>query len=280
MRSRLAVREGPSLGGNAGFLLPVCLLMVAGFVVPLAFIFHQSIDIGGFTFEKYEQLLNSRLFSKVFWNTIEISFLTSLVSIALGYPVALHLSRLPSNRRSFYLILVLLPFWTSILVKSYAFIIILGENGIINSILAGVGLPKGQLIFNRIGVLVGMANFFIPFVVFPVLANLLSHDPNLRRAAEVMGASKLRVFWKITLPLSLPGISAGFILTFVLSLGFFVTPALLGGRHDMMLANLIDFYTRETLDWPAASAIAVILLLSTGALLSIFSRMRGGQALV
>ena len=254
--------------------------MAIGFVVPLAFIFHQSAFVPQFSLARFAELLEGRLFIKVFITTVEISFSTSLIAIILGYPVALHLSRTPSNRRAIYMILVLLPFWTSILVKSYAFIIILGENGVINSILAGVGLPKGQLIFNRVGVLVGMANFFIPFVVFPVLANLLSHDPNLRRAAEVMGASKLRIFWKITFPLSMPGIVASFVLTFVLSLGFFVTPALLGGRHDMMLANLIDFYTRETLDWPAASAIAVVLLISTALLLALLGRVRGAQSVI
>ena len=264
----------------AGLLLPVCLLMAVGFMVPLAFIFHQSVFIPQFSLAKFAELLESSLFLKVFLTTVEISLSTSVASIILGYPVALHLSRTPPNRRAVYLILVLLPFWTSILVKSYAFIIILGENGVINSILAGVGLPKGEFIFNRIGVLVGMANFFVPFVVFPVLANLLSHDPNLRRAAEVMGASGFRIFWKITFPLSIPGIVAGFVLTFVLSLGFFVTPALLGGRHDMMLANLIDFYTRETLDWPAASAIAVILLISTALLLALLGRVRGAQSVV
>lgn len=264
----------------AGLLLPVCLLMAVGFAVPLAFIFHQSAFVPHFSLSQFAELLESRLFLKVFVTTVEISLSTSLVSLLLGYPVALHLSRTPSNRRALYMILVLLPFWTSILVKSYAFVIILGENGIVNSILAGIGLPKGELIFNRVGVLVGMANFFIPFVVFPVLANLLSHDPNLRRAAEVMGASKLRIFWTITFPLSLPGVMASFVLTFVLSLGFFVTPALLGGRHDMMLANLIDFYTRETLDWPAASAIAVVLLVTTALLLGLLGRVRGARSMV
>lgn len=267
-------------GEFAGLLLPVCLLMAVGFIVPLLFIFHQSAFIPEFSFSEFTELFESRLFIKVFLTTVEISLATSVLSILLGYPVALHLSRTPSNRRAIYMILVLLPFWTSILVKSYAFLIILGENGIINSILAGTGLPKGEFIFNRIGVLVGMTNFFIPFVVFPILANLLSHDPNLRRAAEVMGASKFRIFWSITFPLSLPGIAAGFVLTFVLSLGFFVTPALLGGRHDMMLANLIDFYTRETLDWPAASAIAVVLLISTALLLALLGRVRGAQPVV
>ncbi len=264
----------------AAFLTPVCLVMAAGFVVPLLFIFHQSAFVPTVSLDGFASLADSALFFKVFVNTFEISFSTSIVSILLGYPVALHVSRMPPRRRSYYLILVLLPFWTSILVKSYAFVIVLGDSGILNSVLEFLGLPQGEFIFNRIGVLVGMTNFFIPFVVFPVLANLLTHDQNLVRAAQIMGASRMRIFWQITLPLSLPGILASFVLTFVLSLGFFVTPALLGGRHDMMLANLIDFYTRETLDWQAAAAIAVVLLATTALLLAMLRRVRGAQALI
>lgn len=262
------------------FLVPVCLVMAIGFLIPLLFIFHQSVFAPSFSLDGFTALADSVLFFKVFANTFEISFSTSVLSILLGYPVALHISRMPPRRRSFYLILVLLPFWTSILVKSYAFVIVLGDSGILNSVLAFLGLPRGEFIFNRIGVLVGMTNFFIPFVVFPVLANLLTHDQNLVRAAQVMGASRMRIFWRITFPLSLPGILASFVLTLVLSLGFFVTPALLGGRHDMMLANLIDFYTREILDWQAAAAIAVILLATTALLLAMLRRVRGAQAVI
>jgi ABC-type spermidine/putrescine transport system permease subunit I len=175
---------------------------------------------------------------------------------------------------------VLLPFWTSILVKSYAFIVVLGDSGLVNNMLATLGLPKLPMIFNRFGVLVGMSSFQIPFVVFPLLANLLAQDANLRRTAAVMGASELRIFWQITFPLSLPGLLAGGIMCFVLAMGSFVTPALLGGRQDMMVANLIDFYTRESLDWASASAIAVILFAVSATLLWIVGRLRRDSSLM
>jgi putative spermidine/putrescine transport system permease protein/mannopine transport system permease protein len=120
-----------------------------------------------------------------------------------------------------------------------------------------VALP---MILNRFGVMVGMTNYLTPFIVFPVLASLLAIDPSLYRAAEIMSARPARIFLTVTLPLSMPGVIAGTSSVMVLSLGFFIIPALLGGRQDVMLANLVDFYTRETLDWNAAAAIGVLLL--------------------
>jgi ABC-type spermidine/putrescine transport system permease subunit I len=262
------------------FLAPICALMGFGLLVPLGFIAYASLSGPALSLDAYGALLDSTLFRRVTATTLEIAAAATILSLVLGYPVALHLSRLSRRWRPLFLVLVLLPFWTSVLVKSYSFIVVLGEEGLVNTTLYALGLPKAALIFNRIGVLVGMTNYLVPFVVFPVLANLLAQDPLLRRAASVMGASDLRIFWRITFPLSLPGVVAGGIMSFVISLGFFVTPALLGGRRDMMLANLIDFYTRETLDWPAASAIAMLLLASTGLLLAVLGRVRGKAGLL
>jgi len=253
--------------------------MLSGLLVPFAIVFYQSLgETPGL--DAYAALLNSRLFRQVVLTTFEIAVATTVCSLLIGYPIALHLSRVSEPRRRLLAILVLLPFWTSILVKSYSYIVVLGEQGFINQGLVAVGLPKAELIFNRTGVLIGMTNFLIPFVVFPLLSNLLAQDANLKRAAEVMGASDLRIFWTITFPLSIPGLMAGGIMCFVLSLGFFVTPALLGGRKDMMVANLVDFYTRESLDWPAASAIAVMLLIASGLLLSLLGRLRGQDSII
>ncbi|WP_229729470.1 ABC transporter permease [Agaricicola taiwanensis] len=270
MRSKISGAESLALLG------PVCAVMVLGFLVPVGFIFFRSFTIEGvFTVAGFTSLFTSPLFIRVFWTTLEISLMASVVSIVVGYPVALFISRQPEKYRSLYLIMVLFPFWTSILVKSFAFVIILGHEGVINAGLRALGLQEFEMIFNRFGVLVGSTNYLIPFAVFPILTNLLSQDANLLKAAEVMGAGPLRIFWRITFPLTAPGVSAAFVLTFVLSLGLFATPALLGGRRDMMMANLIDFYTRDTLNWNAASAVAVILLLTSAVLLVLVSRISG-----
>lgn len=244
------------------YLWPALVLVFGVVLVPLGFVIHTSLYSHGFTLNAYRALLTSLLFQKSLINTVEISLTAALASLVLGYPVALHLARQTARRRAFFMILVLVPFWTSILVKSYAFTLILGKEGIINQALhfiLGNQAPL-QLIFNRFGVIVGMTNYLVPFVVFPVLASLLAIDKSVYRAAEIMGARPPRIFWRITVPLSFPGVASAVISTFVMSAGFFVIPALLGGPKDSMMANLVDFYTRETLDWNLASAIGVILL--------------------
>ncbi|MGY6769799.1 ABC transporter permease [Komagataeibacter sp. NFXK3] len=245
---------------------PAAVFMVGIVGIPLLYIFYVSFNGPHFSFSAYVTLLSSRLFFQSLWSTFETSILATVLSVLLGYPVAIHLARQTPRRRALMMILVLMPFWTSILVKSYAFTIILGRRGLINSALSylvghKVALP---LLFNKFAVVIGMANYLVPFVIFPVLASLLAIDPALGRAATLMGAHPLRVFRQITLPLSLPGVIAGASSTFIISLGFFVVPALLGGRHDVMLANLVDFYTRETLDWSAAAAIGMCLLAIIG----------------
>jgi putative spermidine/putrescine transport system permease protein len=246
------------------YLAPAVVLALLVVLVPLAFVIQTSVwsKEAGFSLEAFRQLWESPVFRRSLVTTFEISAMAAALSLLLGYPVAMHLSRLPPRARAFCMILVLVPFWTSILVKSYAFTIILGKQGIINSTLSWLwgGEVQIPMLLNRVGVMVGMTNYLVPFVVFPVLASLLAIDKSLYRAVEIMGAKPPTVFWKVTLPLSMPGVLSALVSTFVMSLGFFVIPALLGGRKDVMLANLVDFYTRETLDWNMAAAIGVILL--------------------
>ncbi|WP_439495769.1 ABC transporter permease [Bosea sp. (in: a-proteobacteria)] len=248
--------------GAATFVLPAAIVSLAIAAVPLLFILWTSLGGARLSLEAFENLLTSRLFQRSLYTTLEISIFASLISLVLGYVVALHLARQPPRRRAVYMVLVLLPFWTSILVKSYAFTVILGREGVINLALSWISGTQVALpmILNRVGVMVGMTNYLTPFIVFPVLASLLAIDPALYRAADIMSARPMRVFFTITLPLSLPGVIAGVSSVAVMSLGFFVIPALLGGRQDVMLANLVDFYTRETLDWNMAAAIGVLLL--------------------
>ncbi|MFT4191332.1 MAG: ABC transporter permease [Comamonas sp.] len=246
------------------YAAPATAFLFLVMLVPLAYVAYTSVAgaDGGFTLAAYERLFSSALFLRTLWTTFEISLLASLCSLLLGYPIALHLARQPPRRRTLYMVLVLVPFWTSILVKSYAFTVLLGRAGLVNQGLSALFGEAVQLpmLFNRFGVMVGMTNYLIPFVVFPVLASLLAIDPALYRASEIMGARPPRIFWRITLPLSLPGVAAGVLSTTVMSMGFFVIPALLGGRKDVMMSNLVDFYTRESMDWNMASAIGVVLL--------------------
>lgn len=272
----IALHTSPQRWQGLGFATPAILLFSAIFAVPIGYIFLFSFQSNGsFSLEGYRWLFTSTLFSRVLWTSIEISAIATVVGVLLGYVLAFYLSRLSARKRAIGLALVLFPFWTSILVKSYSFTIILGKNGLINSALAWVlgANPGIPLIFNRVGVIIGMTNHLLPFVVFPVLVNLLGQDRNLPKAASIMGASALTIFRRVTFPLSVPAVVASALMCLIISFGFFVTPALLGGRRDVMLANLIDLYTRETLNWTLSSAIAVVLLMASGLLVLGLSRV-------
>ncbi|MFT4068308.1 ABC transporter permease [Paraburkholderia sp.] len=244
--------------------------MLVAFLLPLGLAIWTSFHgADGWTTEAYRLLAKNSLFWRVIDNTFQIAFFSSIAAILLGYPLALHMSARSERTRRFLTMLVLIPFWTSILVKSYAFIVIFGRDGLLNQALRASFFPFGpvEVLFTRTGVAIAMAHQIIPFVVLPLLSNLLSIDQNLLRAAKLMGASPFEVFWRVTLPLTLPGIAAAFMISFTLGLGAYITPALLGGRSDLMIANLIDLRLRETLDWPGASAIAITLTVIAGLLI-------------
>ncbi len=266
------------------FVAPAIAFFMIILVYPLWGVVEQSFtsEEATFTLAGYRDLETSRLFHKVLWNTFEISFTATILTLLFAYPVAYHLAKQPPRRRAFLMVLILLPFWTSILVKSFAFLVILGENGIVNQGLRWIpGIEHGvRLMFNRAGVMIGLMHFFIPFMVFPIMTSLLAQNPDLAKAAQVMGSGAVRIFFRITLPLSMPGVIAGCMLVFIICLGFFITPELLGGRKDMMVANIIDFYTRETLNWTFASSIAVVLLLLSGLFIFGLSCVPGGRAFI
>lgn len=250
---------------NEGLLYvgPATVFFIVVLLLPLAYLVYTSFwTQTGPSLSAYQSLLGSSLFLRTLWNTFEISISAASASLLLGYPIAMHLARQTPRARAIWGVLVLVPFWTSILVKSYAFTVLLGREGLVNQLLSAIFLQRIELplLFNRFGVIVGMTNYLIPFIVFPVLASLLAIDRSLYLASEIAGAKPPRIFFQVTLPLSMPGVIAASFTTTVMSLGFFIIPALLGGRKDAMMSNLVDFYTRETLDWNMASAIGVILL--------------------
>ncbi|AET90782.1 ABC spermidine/putrescine transporter, inner membrane subunit [Burkholderia sp. YI23] len=260
-------------------LLPLYALLAVFFLWPLGVVGWSSIWDQRFTLRGYEQVLTNPLIHRVLVNTLTISALATLASLVLGYIVALHLARLPASKRAPYLVMVMLPFWTSILVKSYAFTVVLGSAGIVARL---AGWLSGdawhpELMFNRAGVVIGMTNYLLPFMVLPILTSLTTQNRNLKFAAEIMGAGAWMIFARITLPLSMPGVIAGVLMCLTLSMGMYITPALLGGPRDMMLANLIDFYTRTTLDWTLAASIAMMLLVLSGILIGMLGRVQQGR---
>lgn len=277
-------RTGPmnrasSLRAQVIFMSPATMVAVAIVGPPLLYVLFTSVHGSVLSLADFGAVLSSRLFRQTLSTTLFVAALSSLLSLLLGFIVALHLAYQPARRRRFLVILVLLPFWTSALVKCFAFMVILGRDGIVNTVLSWILHTKVQLplIFNMIGLLIGMTNYLVPIVVLPVLASLLAIDPALYRAASIMGAKPARIFWTITVPMSLPGVFAGLLSTFVISLGAFIVPGLLGGPQDQMLSNLVNFYNREILDWPKASVISVVLfamVIIFGAPLAVWRRRK------
>ncbi|RUW16947.1 ABC transporter permease [Mesorhizobium sp. M1A.F.Ca.IN.020.06.1.1] len=254
--------QSSSIRTTAIFMSPAALIAAVIVLPPLLYVLYTSVNGSALTLQVYTEVLTSALFRKTLETTIIISSVSCAVSVILGYVIAVHIANQPVRRRAILMGLVLLPLWTSILVKCFAFTVILGREGVINTILswafgAEVHLP---LILNRVGTLVGMINWQVPIVVLSVLASLLAIDDAIYRAAAIMGAKPARIFWTVTVRLSLPGLFAGLIIIFVSSLSTFMVPALLGGPKDNMLSNLVDYYTRQVLDWPKASTISVVLV--------------------
>jgi putative spermidine/putrescine transport system permease protein len=215
----------------------------------------------------------SRIFVALFTRTFLISLAVAAICLVLGYPAA-HLLATASPRWAPVLFgLVLLPFWTSTLVRTTAWVVLLQSEGLINRALRHLGLIERplELFANRFAVLVAMTYVLLPYMILPLYGVMKSVPPELMRAAGNLGANPWRAFFRVYLPQTFPGISAGFLLVFILSLGYYVTPALVGGPSDQMISYFIALYTNETLNWGLASALGCVLLVATAVLYAIFS---------
>jgi ABC-type spermidine/putrescine transport system permease subunit I len=235
------------------------------FAYPLLGIVTRSVYKAGYTLDMYRQIFRVPVYLQVLLATFKVSALVTVVCLALGYPLAYLLATRRPRTAQLLMIIVVLPFFTSIIVRTYAWMVLLGRNGIVNQYLMALGLTDKPLLllYNQGGVVIGMSYVLLPYMVLTVYSVVRSIDPRLVRAAHSLGASRLQAFRRVFLPLSLPGIAGGTLLVFILSLGFFITPALMGGPGDMMIAMLIEREVEITLNWSFASALAVILLALT-----------------
>jgi putative spermidine/putrescine transport system permease protein len=256
-------------------VLPATLFLLAFFVVPLLDMSIRSVteppDAGLSNYTRFfEQEANLRVLTNTFW----IATLTTLVCLLIGFPFAYLMTAVPGRIAGLLLIAVLLPFWSSLLVRTFAWQVILRDTGLLNSFLMDLGLTREPLPLVRTttGVIIGMSHILLPFMVLPIWAVLRRIDPEFSRAAANLGASPATAFRRVVLPLSLPGVLAGCLLVFVLALGFYITPALLGGPRDQMISQLIVEQVQRTLDWGFAAAMSVLLMAFTLAILFVASR--------
>ena len=219
------------------------------------------------------------IYRDVFGRTFTISLGVTVLCLILGFPVAYMLAALPTGQSNLLMIFVLLPFWTSLLVRTCAWIVVLQSEGIVNDSLRWIGLIDEplRLIYNRFGVYVAMTHVLLPFMILPLYSSMKSISPAYMRAAASLGASPVTAFLRIYLPQTVPGIGAGSLLVFILAIGYYITPALVGGAADQMISYFIAFYTTETVNWGLASALGAVLLLATLLLAVVYGKLVHGQ---
>tara|TARA_B100000989_G_scaffold297348_1_gene282902 strand:- start:689 stop:1576 length:888 start_codon:yes stop_codon:yes gene_type:complete len=260
-----------------GLSLPYFLVVALLIILPVGWLFYLSFigRDGGFSLENYERMIKSRAYIRIFITTFKISILTTLICVLIGYPLAYFMSQLTRKWANICMIGVLIPFWTSLLVRTYAWLVLLQKKGLLNNMAIDIGLISEPIKFvhNTTGTLIGMVHIMLPFLILPLYANMRSIDKECIKAASSLGATPTRAFWTVFFPLSLPGLLAGLLIVFVLCLGFYVTPAILGGGRVIMAAMKISSNIELYFSWGAASALGVVLLVVTGIILFIASKL-------
>jgi putative spermidine/putrescine transport system permease protein len=257
-------------------LAPATLLVLAGFAYPLFWFLLKAFTDPQPGLGNFRAVLGQPLYGIVLGNTVSISAATTALALLLGYPYAYTLAQTHAQPRLRRLLVfcVLIPFWTSILVRTFAWMVLLQPKGLVNEALMGIGLLRqpAELIFNRTGLLIGMVQIQLPFMIFPLYSVMSKIDPVYASAAANLGASPVGAFWRVYLPLSLPGVFTGCMLVFVTCLGYFVAPELLGGRRDTMVAQLIQQQVSDFGNWGVPAVLSIILLIGTGLVLAIARR--------
>ena len=260
----------------AGLTSPSFVILGLLLFIPVGWLFWLSfIEQDVFTLENYARMVTEPAYRSIFMTTFQLSVLVTVLSVLLGYPVAYMIAMLPPRAASICLTLVLIPFWTALLVRTYAWLVILQRRGIVNTLLTDWGIIDEplQLVHNFTGTVIGMLHIMIPFLVLPLYANMRAIDRDYSRAAASLGASPITSFWKVYLPLSIPGLAAGTVMVFIICLGFYITPQFLGGGRVTTLSMKIQQNVATYFNWGAASSLGVVLFVVTILIFWGFSRL-------
>lgn len=259
------------------FAIPTLIMVVASFRNPGKYggLAPLLIDKNGaaalnLTLANYERFFSSFLYTGLFLESLLFALITTVICLLVAYPVALLIARSPKRHRDLLVLLVILPFWSNFLIRIYAWIIILGPQsvfvGALNALLAAMGLEPVRLLYTPAAVIIGLVYVHLPFMVLPLYANLEKHDPALLDAAQDLGAGAWQRFWRVTFPLSLPGVYAGAALVFIPAFGIFAIPDLLGGTSGAMIGNVIKQQFLDSRDWPFGSVLSMVLTVGAVAL--------------
>nr|WP_237143589.1 ABC transporter permease [Phyllobacterium zundukense] len=255
-------------------LSPLLVLLLLGFILPIAYLVRLSLFSPHLDFSSYRRLFEEPLYFEVMLRTAKVALAVMTASLLLGYPIAYVMARTKGRLASAVTACVLIALWSPVLVRSYAFIVLLQRNGVINRLVKETGITETgfRLLHTEGAVMLAMTHVLMPFMILPIFAALRSIPLDYVQAARNLGAGPVTAFLRMTFPLSLPGVFAGCVMCFILALGFYVTPALIGGPGTLMAATLIGQQVTVLLDWPFAAALATILLLLTLVLVLVFRR--------
>ena len=283
-RAQPAKGDAGNLGGRntALLLLPIAILFAVVLFMPLAGMLRQSLWDPDFTLRHYAEIGDRALYARILLRTLRVSAIVAVATLILGYPIAYLMARLRGWQAALVGACVLLPLWTSVLVRSFAWSVLLSRNGIVNDSLQWLGLTEApvRFMFTEGAVIMAMTHVLLPFMVLPLYSALRTVPQDLLSAAQGMGAGRMATLWHVVIPLSRPGIAAGLVLVFVISLGFFVTPALVGGTRAMMAASLIGREITSGGEWGLAAALSVLLLIGAFVIVLVFNRaLRTGHGL-
>jgi putative spermidine/putrescine transport system permease protein len=256
-------------------IAPAVILMLAFYAFPLAEVLWISVTEPQPGFGNYERLLTSAALQRVWTTTLRICVITTAITLVAGYVVAYALVSAPPRLQRWMFVCVLLPLWISVLVRAFAWVTLLRSQGVVNQALLSLGVIDQplRLIWNEFGIAVGMVHYMIPYAVLPLYASMRDIDPRLVPAARGLGATRLEAFRRVFLPLTLPGIVAATVLVFIFSLGFYVTPAILGGGRTLMVAEYIKLQILDLIRWGVGTMMATTLLVAVVVVLAIFARI-------
>ncbi|WP_233407836.1 ABC transporter permease [Marinomonas spartinae] len=257
-------------------LLPILVFLCSFFIIPLVGLLLHSITDPKFGMQNFAQLLATTTYAKVLYNTFLVSILVTSISLLLGFPLAWCITLVPKGWGRILLNIILLSMWTSLLARTYSWLVLLQSSGVINKILMALGIIDQpiEMVHNMTGVIIGMSYIMIPFIVLPLQACMSAIDPMVLQAASICGASAKTIFFRVFLPLCKPGLFSGGLMVFVMSLGYYITPALLGGVNDMMLPEFIIEQVQNFLNWGMASASAVVLVIITMAMFYVYLKVQ------
>ncbi|MCB8819800.1 ABC transporter permease [Microvirga rosea] len=269
------------LGAATLLLLPIALVNVVGFILPvlnlLRMSFNEALSGGGiretFTLANWFGLAGDAFYLELIINSVVVSLTITVLTLILSYPIALYLHRSSGRWRTFLTVLVISPLLTSAVVRTYGWIALLADQGPIVQAITSFGFAPPRLMFNTTGVVIGLVEILMPYMILSLLAGFGRLDPRVEEAAMTLGARPVRVFWRVVLPLTLPGIALGCLLCFVLAVSSFITPKLLGGGRVFLLATEIYDQAIVTLNWPLSATLSILVLVIFGAALAVYARI-------